>query len=712
MTSTDGPRTSPVAGPESRPGSAEVADSAEIAEAAGPRPPLPDRFLPVRYGVFLGVLAALAFALVQARAVTYGPALTNDSIHYQFVADRLLAGEGFTTWDAREVLRPYVEFPPFYPIFLAAARLFGLDLFAGAHLLNAALFALAVLAIGRYAARHLRSGFLRVWTPAAVALSLPFARFAWHGLSDALFTLLTLLVLLRLCDFLEEGKRSSLAWAAVFAGLAFATRYVGVVVTAWAGLLVLLRPGRPARENFRNAAGFTAVAGLPMAAWLVRNYFVSGTWTGRFPAPDYHPLEIWRDIGSVVLSWARFDTGSVPLLALSGLVPLAALLFSPRLRSPGGAGDSSPSGRASRTSVFGGYALLFGGFYFVAIALELSSSGVEARHLFPARLPLVVALATALDPLLEARSGKRRVARVGAVAPAALLAVWAAGQIGLQREAIARANSAETLLDNGRYGEPWVSSETRHFLRTDPSMRSGIVYTNRFPFIMVEIGGPWHVRNLPDSIFLLEEPGGGLSAPQERLASWVEGAREGARVVWTRTRFARPPRRFPAPAALYATSGLRLLAEFEDGAVFGVEPGIPPSSNPFHEAYEFLRTREPDAESDFELFFDRGSRSAAKGPILFYRRAPCRKEALRHRFFLHVYPEAPGVLPAERVRYRFDNLDFHFLTLGVLLEGAGTGGGACLAMIRLPNYEIALVRTGQYRVGGGEVFWSAEIRPE
>ena len=76
---------------------------------------------------------------------------------------------------------------------------------------------------------------------------------------------------------------------------------------------------------------------------------------------------------------------------------------------------------------------------------------------------------------------------------------------------------------------------------------------------------------------------------------------------------------------------------------------------------------------------------------------------------MHVYPEAPEVLPAERAPHRFENLDFDFLRWGVLFDLEG-GGRACLATVPLPDYGIARVRTGRYRSGEGET-WSAEIRP-
>ena len=668
-----------------------------VGNGGAPRP-CTGRFPAGRHGVFLGALAALAFALVLARGATYGPGLHIDPNTYIRVADNLLAGEGFTAWNTSRGFRPYMAWPPLYPVVLAAARLFGLDLLSRVHWLNAAFFALAVLVVGGYARRRLASPFLRAWTPVVAALSLPFARWAWYGGTEAPFVLFTLLALLRLDRFLEEGRRASLLGSAAFAGLAFGTRYMGVVLTVFAGALLLRRAG------FRTAAIYTAIAGLPTVVWFVRNLLVSGTPTGVSHAPDYDPAEIWSDIGSAVLAWARFDAGSVPLLALGASVPLAALLLS-RGGAAAAAALRPPAGRRRRVLLFGGFALAFIGFYFVALMLGETASGVEPRHLFPARLPLVLALATALDPLLEPGSGRRLLARVGAVAAAAVLSGWAAGQIGLQRRAIARANSAEVLFDNGFLGEPWASSETMRFLRADASFGSRRIYTNHRSAVFAWVGGRTDIRHAETWVSGREAPGGEFTTPQERLALLVEEAPQGARVVWS-TGFLRPYHRAAPPAALFAAPGLRLLAEFDDGVVFAVDRGYAPPSGRFREAYESLRTREPDAEADFEVYFDRGSRSADEGPTLFYRRTSCRVESLRERFFLHVYPEVPEALPAERAPHRFENLDFDFFQSGVLLELAD-GTRACLAAVRLPTFGIARVRTGQHR--SGDSIWSAEI---
>ncbi len=108
----------------------------------------------------------------------------------------------------------------------------------------------------------------------------------------------------------------------------------------------------------------------------------------------------------------------------------------------------------------------------------------------------------------------------------------------------------------------------------------------------------------------------------------------------------------------------------------------------------------PAATAVFDLYLERG----ATGTVLTYHREPCAAADLRARFFLHLFPADAGELAADRRQAGFENLDFDFAEHGVLL------GGACVALVRLPDYDrgIARLRTGQFISGEGQL-WKAEI---
>ncbi len=84
---------------------------------------------------------------------------------------------------------------------------------------------------------------------------------------------------------------------------------------------------------------------------------------------------------------------------------------------------------------------------------------------------------------------------------------------------------------------------------------------------------------------------------------------------------------------------------------------------------------------------------------LIYVKLECDLDA---RFFLHLFPVDADDLPDHRKQHGFDNLDFSL----------DTYGGACLAEVPLPEYEIAAVRTGQFvRTDNGDfrTIWEGEI---
>ena len=87
---------------------------------------------------------------------------------------------------------------------------------------------------------------------------------------------------------------------------------------------------------------------------------------------------------------------------------------------------------------------------------------------------------------------------------------------------------------------------------------------------------------------------------------------------------------------------------------------------------------------------------------LIYIKEPCTLADTQAMFFLHVFAEDEGDLPARRRRHGFDNLDFRFE------RRAAMSDGKCIASVPLPDYGIAAIRTGQYTDAGKT--WTAEIR--
>ena len=105
---------------------------------------------------------------------------------------------------------------------------------------------------------------------------------------------------------------------------------------------------------------------------------------------------------------------------------------------------------------------------------------------------------------------------------------------------------------------------------------------------------------------------------------------------------------------------------------------------------------EPVGRARFAVWLD--------GRVLTYARDVCTEEDVAARFFLHVHPVHAGDLPVWRKESGFDNLDFDFHW-----RGAFTEDGGCALVVRLPDYPIAGIRTGQF--GGAGQRWAVEVAP-
>ena len=121
---------------------------------------------------------------------------------------------------------------------------------------------------------------------------------------------------------------------------------------------------------------------------------------------------------------------------------------------------------------------------------------------------------------------------------------------------------------------------------------------------------------------------------------------------------------------------------------------FPVTDPALQEAAAAIANRQPYIQSVFDLYLWNRQ--------LIYRRQPCAVSDTAAQFFLHLIPQDTDDLPTERQHYGFANRDFLFDRRGGRLDGI------CLAIVPLPDYPIASIRTGQYIPGQGQL-WAAEL---
>ncbi len=102
----------------------------------------------------------------------------------------------------------------------------------------------------------------------------------------------------------------------------------------------------------------------------------------------------------------------------------------------------------------------------------------------------------------------------------------------------------------------------------------------------------------------------------------------------------------------------------------------------YRDTYQKVKTRAPITRSVFDVYQHEDR--------LVYIREPCNPSDLRERFFVHILPVNETDLPGWRKPHGFDNQDFNFHEYGVRFDGK------CMAVVPLPEYDIAEIRTGQF----------------
>ena len=129
-----------------------------------------------------------------------------------------------------------------------------------------------------------------------------------------------------------------------------------------------------------------------------------------------------------------------------------------------------------------------------------------------------------------------------------------------------------------------------------------------------------------------------------------------------------------------------------------------PAGEPVSALTAARRPARPDtllAAANFQVYRQGDSR------WLRYSRNACAAAEVEPRFFLHLTPRDLADLPPYRRGHGFDNLDFSFAEAGGFLWQ-----GQCQALVRLPDYPIARLRTGQYAAGAGELWVGEYAFPE
>ena len=363
------------------------------------------------------VLLVLAGPVLVLACTRHGVAIGGDGVVYVAAARNLLHGDGLSWIGPGHDVRPLVIFGPLFPFLLSLLARLGLDPLVGARWVNAALdginillFLLTLLWATRQVWIPLMGGVIAVLSPELLALHA-------GAISEPLFLALLLASLVLLTSYLERGTRWRLVAAAVAMGLAYLTRYAGLMFAA-ASLVALVLPGRGSWRTRLLAAGIYALLfGSFAGAWMLRNHLVLGTATSRSLSLLPPSLSLFVSVGDIVTYW--FLPERLPLgLRLGAFLVVGVFLVTARIRIRGGSAATAPTDEAGRRreSLFCGVLVLaivvYLGGLIASRALVVPRISIDGRILAPVNLLILLLVLTMVSGIGQAGRTRSRLTSV------------------------------------------------------------------------------------------------------------------------------------------------------------------------------------------------------------------------------------------------------------------------------------------------------------
>ena len=603
--------------------------------------------------------------LVLARQVEFGVGLGFDSANYVNAARNLASGQ--------PLLQHHQELPfaaqgPLYPVLLVVAGFGVFDPLQVAGPLNAVLFGAVVLVCGAFLRRRL--AMRPIWAQfgcAAVAVSPPLVDFAAMAMPTAGFALLVACALVCVAEADLGWRRVALA--AVFSALACLMRYTGVALVATVSVALLLPSGSIGiRQRRARAAVYATVALVPLGMWLLRNHLLTGTLTGISDHGAVDMNVVFQTIGDQMAKWVFlelqierwFGAGWVALVGFAASFAFFVVVRRKRIRA-----------EARRSLlVFGGYVLAHCALLSATVAWTF-----EPRYLAAVYVPVLVVVWLAIGAAFPAtrrwgggRSMRSCAVGVVVVAMLAVTSTWLAYQGAMNKTRIVERNTHGFFYDGLR----WRDSEALRHL-------DAITSNNRV-FTHISVPVFFHTRTRPHGY----------------ACQHVGFGREGDYLLWFE--------QVPDPCLhagrdeTFAMPGWGLVRDFADGVLLRFNAASDATLADAVWAHFVPSDRPPEHEAFWTLHLD--------ARRLVYAKTPCDVADTATRFFVHVQARSNRALPPHRQDFGFDNLDFAFTHRGLALPG---GSRRCVAVVELPRYPLASLRTGQFDERDERELWSARI---
>ena len=581
--------------------------------------------------------------------------------------------------------------PPLFPLLLAFVGISGIDLVHVAGFVNAVAFGLTILFSGIWLRTRLHSPLIATWATVAICLSIPLASLSSQALSEPVFILFTVLALIQAEAFLARNTPASLIRAALFSALACLTRYPGFAIVPAVALPLLWQQRRDIPEKFRQTAVYSFIALAPCCLFLLRNWGLTGSffWYHRGfqdyssasdPLLAQHLYQALKEISGWVFPtssnlWVGMQdvTDWLPAVCLLVWITGVGYIF---LRS-------RHHVRLNLPGLFWLFVLIYFVLILVATMLDprdvfLEEVQLRKRYLSPLYIPLVFIVSVTLDGFLkgclvplpvgdstaETKQRGWRDRPVGIVLIAAMF-LW------LHFPAMRYISDAAIHLNRGYAftSVDWRNSALVRYLQERP------------------VDDPVHTVNMQNPLeFLTGLRTTQLSTPEQLRAMTITPS---THIVWfpfSRERYSKKMR-----SAIESLPGVETVFAEAEGTIYRL------SLRGNRSLGEITGNTAPIIRSgDYDVYLD-GDR------LVYVRKVAAVQNGANRRFFLHVVPAERKNL--HRTRKWIGRRQYDWTE-----DCSWRSAGTCAAVVRLPKYTIASIRTGQYLAGSNRTYGDLNYR--
>jgi 4-amino-4-deoxy-L-arabinose transferase-like glycosyltransferase len=218
---------------------------------------------------------ALAGMVILWLTTRWGIGLYSDSIVYLGAARVILEGEGFSFLNDAGVIAPVVQYPPLYSATIATLSPMGFDPLVGARVFSVLCYGANALLVAYIAYRATSSPVAALLASFLALIAFPMVYIHSQALTEPMFIFMIFLGFCFLANYLSGSRPGMLYGCAACVGLSCLARYVGLAFIMTGAVAILCLSKANWQKKFTDAIKFSILSTLPLALWVLRNYFLA-----------------------------------------------------------------------------------------------------------------------------------------------------------------------------------------------------------------------------------------------------------------------------------------------------------------------------------------------------------------------------------------------------------------------------------------------------